>query len=299
MSPDERQGQAVAARADPHHTGATDAVKLQRVVRACRAMVEHGGPLPAAELQQVVGCSSRQLARDCAVLLDVSPRAFGHAVRTGHARSLLRSCDHLIDAIFEAGFGSVRGFYETSAPTLGMAPSAYASGGAGQLLRWTSVGASMGTVLAVVGDLGLTAVRIGPDQIGLLDEVRSELPAAHLIQADHELAEAAAALRALADGHPAQVDLPVDVGGTAFQARVWSALRRIPTGQTRSYAEVATEVGAPSAGRAVARACAANRLALVVPCHRVVRSDGTLGGYRWGLAVKQALIDAERARAGA
>jgi AraC family transcriptional regulator of adaptative response/methylated-DNA-[protein]-cysteine methyltransferase len=280
----------------PDSVARADSVTLERVVRACRAMIVNGGPVPAAELQQLVGCSPRQLARDFARLVGASPRAFGHAVRTGQARSLLRTREQVVEAVFDAGYGSVRGFYETAAPTLGMTPSAYLSGGAGQQLRWTSIETEVGTVLAVAGDLGLVAVRIGPDAAALLDEVRGELPAALFVRADDDLADAARALRAIAEGHSAQLDLPVDVGGTAFQARVWAALRRIPTGQTRTYAEVAADIGAPSAVRAVAGACGANRVALVVPCHRVVRADGTLGGYRWGLAVKQQLLDAELAR---
>jgi AraC family transcriptional regulator of adaptative response/methylated-DNA-[protein]-cysteine methyltransferase len=289
--PDVVSGQVVAAP--------TDAVTLERVLRACRAMVARGGPVPADELQRLVGCSPRQLARDFARLVGASPRTFGHAVRTGQARSLLRSREQVMEAVFDAGYGSVRGFYETTAPTLGMTPSAFASGGAGQQLRWTHVETTVGTVLAVAGDLGLTAVRIGSDSARLLDEVRAELPAALFLRADDELADTAQALRALADGNPAHLDLPVDVGGTAFQARVWAALRRIPAGQTRTYAEVAADVGAPTAVRAVASACGANPVALIVPCHRVVRADGTLGGYRWGLSVKQQLLNAERASASA
>jgi AraC family transcriptional regulator of adaptative response/methylated-DNA-[protein]-cysteine methyltransferase len=276
-----------------------EAVTLERVLRACRAMIAHGGPLPAADLQALVGCSPRQLARDFATLLGASPQTFGHAVRTGEARSLLRAREQIAEAVFDAGYGSVRGFYEKAAPTLGMTPSAYSAGGAGQRLRWTSVETQVGTVLAVAGDLGLAAVRIGPDAASLLEEVRIELPAAIFVRADEELADTAVALRAVAEGHPAQLDLPVDVAGTAFQARVWAALRRIPAGQTLTYAEVAADIGAPTAVRAVASACAANRIALVVPCHRVIRSDGSLGGYRWGLSVKQQLLDAELARTSA
>jgi AraC family transcriptional regulator of adaptative response/methylated-DNA-[protein]-cysteine methyltransferase len=286
-----------AGRSERKVSSTADAVMLDRVLLACRAMVAHGGPLPAAELQRLVGCSARQLARDFATLVGASPRAFGHAVRTGQARSLLRAREQVAGAVFEAGFGSIRGFYETTAPTLGMTPRTFASGGSGQRLRWTSVETTVGTVVAVAGDLGLAAVRVGSDGPGLLDEIRSELPAAGFARADDELAETAQALRALADGYPAHVDLPVDVSGTAFQARVWAALRRIPPGQTRTYADVAADIGAPTAVRAVAGACAANPVALVVPCHRVVRSDGTLGGYRWGLEVKQHLLEAERARA--
>lgn len=141
----------------------------------------------------------------------------------------------------------------------------------------------------------MTAVHIRPDLPAMLAEVQSELPRARLDRADDELAETAVALRALAQGRPAQQALPADVGGTAFQARVWAALRRIPAGQTRSYSQVAADLGAPSAVRAVARACGVNRTALVIPCHRVIRADGGLGGYRWGLEVRRQLLAAEAA----
>jgi AraC family transcriptional regulator, regulatory protein of adaptative response / methylated-DNA-[protein]-cysteine methyltransferase len=266
---------------------------LERVVRACRAMVDAGGPLTAGQLERLTGCSSRQLARDFAAAVGASPRAFGDAVRTGAARRLLREGSPVTDAVYGAGFGSARGFYETAGPTLGMAPKAYAGGATGQTLRWTTCRTSVGVVLAAVGDLGLAAVYIGDDAGPLLDEARREFPGADLVGDDDGLADVAQALRHLADGRPAGVDLPLDLRGTAFQATVWQALRRIPAGQTRTYAQVAAEIGRPSSVRAVARACATNRLALVVPCHRVVRSDGHLAGYRWGIAVKRSLLDHE------
>lgn len=273
----------------------TAAVSLRRVVVACRGMVASGGPLSTKELERLTGCGARQLVREFSASIGVSPRAFGNAVRTGEARRLLRKHDQVIDAIFAAGFGSVRGFYETASPTLGMTPKDYAAGATGQPLRWTTAKTNIGEVLAVTGALGLAAVRIGDQVQPLFDEVLKEFPQAAFVRDDDGLSELASALRDLADGRGRSLEhLPVDLRGTAFQAKVWQALRRIPVGQTRSYTEVATEIGAPTAVRAVANACASNRLALVVPCHRVVRTDGKLGGYRWGLAVKQALIDSEK-----
>lgn len=279
-------------------TVGTGAAALDRVVAACRAMVDAGGPLPSAELERVTAVSARQLARDFGVVAGVSPRAFGHAVRTGEARRLLRDHEQVTDAVFAAGFGSTRAFYETTGPTLGMEPRRYARGGAGQVLRWTAVDTDLGTVVAVAGDLGLTAVRIGDDVDALLAEVRTELPAAAFERDDDGLADLATGLRALASGTAPDHELPVDLHGTAFQARVWDALRRIPVGQTRSYTEVAAAIGAPTAVRAVASACARNPVALVVPCHRVIRGDGSMGGYRWGLAVKERLLARERDTAG-
>ena len=270
---------------------------VDRVGVACAAMLRAGGPVAARDLQRLLDISSRQLGRDFQEHLALTPRAFGQAVRSGNARRLLRTHERVVDAVFAAGFGSTRGFYETTAPTLGMSPADYAAGGAGQTLRWTTAATPVGTVLVVAGDLGLCQVHIGEQETVLLARVQAELPGARLVRADLELAETAAALTALASGVPSETGLSLDVTGTAFQARVWSALQRIPAGQTRSYAAVAADVGAPGSARAVARACATNRLALVIPCHRVVRSDGNLSGYRWGIAVKQHLLDLERSHA--
>ncbi len=270
---------------------------VDRVVLACRAMVAAGGPLPAQSLADLATTSSRQLGRDFQSVIGVPPRAFGSAVRTGGARSLLRDLGQVTDAVFAAGY-SVRGFYEEAGPTLGMPPRSFAAGAPAQLLRWTTVRTDLGWVIAVAGDLGLADVRIGPEPDALVATIAAEYPQARLERADEDLADVARALRAMTAGRPGVADLPLDLRGTAFQATVWSALRRIPAGETRTYSQVAQEIGAPRSVRAVARACATNRLALVVPCHRVVRSDGSMGGYRWGLEVKERLLDLERAAAG-
>ncbi|MCV2394009.1 methylated-DNA--[protein]-cysteine S-methyltransferase [Actinotalea sp. M2MS4P-6] len=272
----------------------TEDLRTAVVLDAARAMAEAGGPLPTPELARLAGVSERTLRRAFTDLLGVGPRAFGQAVRTGAVRGLLRDGAPVTDALLGAGFGSVRAFYETAGETMGMPPSRYAAGAPGEQLGWTAVRTEVGVVLGVVSPRGLCAVRIGPEVGPLLDDVRAEFPGALLDRDDEGLSAIGAALGALAAGHPAPA-LPLDVRGTAFQARVWDALTRIPLGETRTYAELAVEVGRPTAVRAVAGACARNRLALVVPCHRVVRSDGGLGGYRWGLTVKRDLLAAEHA----
>jgi len=273
------------------------AVELAAVVAGCRAMVAAGGPLTRPDLERVTGLVGRRLGRAFGKVIGVSPREFGDAVRTGTARALLREHRGVSQVVFASGFGSVRAFYDTAAATLGMTPSAYAAGAGGERLLWGSASTAVGELLAVATARGLCAVRIGPQVGPLLAEVRAEFPAAELQAAPGVLDDVLGALAALArgGGGGASAGLPVDLRGTAFQARVWSALRQIPPGETRSYQQVAEAVGAPAAVRAVASACARNRLALVVPCHRVVRSDGQLGGFRWGLAVKQSLLDAEHA----
>lgn len=264
-----------------------------RVHAACAAMSAAGGPLPVAELAAIVHVTVRQMQRDFAEVLGVTPRQFGQAVRTDRTRTALRSADSVLDAAFSSGYGSVRAFYEEAARRLGMNPSDYLAGAPQQVLLWSVTATPVGDVIAVATPRGLAAVRIGREA-DLVREIEAEFPYATLERDDAAMADVMRALRALAAGGEAP-ELPVDVHGTAFQARVWGALREIPSGQTRTYAEVADAIGAPTSVRAVARACATNKLALAIPCHRVIRADGDLAGYRWGLAVKQSLLASESA----
>ncbi|TNM64410.1 methylated-DNA--[protein]-cysteine S-methyltransferase [Streptomyces sp. NP160] len=281
----------------------------ERVLAACRAMDQAGGPLPLEDLASLTGWSTRQLGRRFAEVLGTTPRAYGEALRTQRLRPALREGraggGTVLDAAFAAGYGSVRAFYEQGAARLGMTPSQYAAGGSGERLLWSAGPVDVGgvevrRVLVVASLAGVVAVRIGDDDDALLAEVAAELPLADLDHEPEVLTDVVAAVAALArgagDAPEGAAALPLDVRGTAFQAAVWAALRRIPAGQTRSYAEVAAELGRPTAVRAVARACATNPAALVTPCHRVVRSDGGLGGFRWGLEVKRALLAAEQQR---
>lgn len=264
-----------------------------RVAQACEAMTAAGGPLSVASLAGTLHCSARQLQRDFAEVLGITPRAFGQAVRTERTRGALRSAESVLDAVFDAGYGSVRGFYEEAARRLGMTPTDYIAGAPEHLLLWSVTQTPVGDVIAVATPRGLAAVRIGR-AAELEDDMRAEFPHAVLERDDAAMADVMTALSSLATGGRA-AELPVDVHGTAFQARVWGALREIPAGETRTYAEVAATIGRPTSVRAVARACATNRVALAIPCHRVIRSDGSLAGYRWGLAVKRSLLASESA----
>ena len=183
----------------------------------------------------------------------------------------------------------------TPTTTLTRPSSAVAADGATGALGWTAIDTPLGAVVAIAGDRGVAAVRIGPDRSALLDELRDEFDGDTLEPADQPIDGLATALDSLAAGGPAGVDLPLDIEGTEFQWLVWESIRRIPSGQTRTYAEIADEIGRPTSVRAVANACGANPVALVIPCHRVVRSDGGLGGYRWGIEVKRQLLEAEGA----
>lgn len=254
-----------------------------------------GGPLTLAELADIAHCTGRQVQRDFAAV-GVTPAAYGRAVRTDAARAKLRTSTSVTSALFDAGYGSVRAFYEEAGRRLGMSPSEYAAGAPDVPLLWATTPSAVGEVIAVASPRGLCAVRIGSQRPALVDEIQREFPAAALLEDPAAMADVLKALRALAVGASAN-SLPLDVRGTAFQASVWQALRTIPQGQTRTYTEIAAQIGHPSSVRAVAAACARNRVALVVPCHRVIRSDGGLAGYAWGLEVKQQLLDAEQSAA--
>ncbi|MGJ7440778.1 methylated-DNA--[protein]-cysteine S-methyltransferase [Aquipuribacter sp. MA13-6] len=290
-------------REQPSGEGEQSDPDRARVAAACRVMDDAGGPVAAEDLASAAHCSPRQLHRAFAAVLQVTPLQYGRAVRTGRAREVLRSAGTVTDAVWEAGYGSARGFYEEAGRRLGMRPAEFAAGARGRRLQWSAVDTVLGAVLVVVSPDGICAVRIAPgttaaEPEAMLAEVREELPHAELVRDDEALVHVTAAVQGLARGErPAgdrSTDLPLDVAGTAFQARVWQALREIPAGSTHTYTQVAAAIGSPSSVRAVARACATNPVALVVPCHRVIRSDGSLAGYRWGLEVKRSLLDAER-----
>jgi AraC family transcriptional regulator of adaptative response/methylated-DNA-[protein]-cysteine methyltransferase len=254
-----------------------------------------GGPLPLAELAELAACTARQVQRDFQAL-GISPVAYGRAVRSDAARAALKRAARVTDAASDAGYGSVRGFYEEVGRRLGMTPSEYSAGAPGLPLLWAATPSAIGLIIAVASPVGLCAVRIGSDEEALESQIRAEFAASSLSHEPDAMRDVLTALRALALGDTA-LELPLDVRGTAFQARVWQALRAIPAGETRTYSEIAEEIGSPSSVRAVAAACASNLVALAVPCHRVVRSDGSLAGYAWGLEVKQQLLDAEREQA--
>ena len=271
----------------------------RRVTRACQLMEDAGGPLATAELAGAVHVGERQLQRDFQVVMGVGPREYGEAIRTQRAKRTLKQRERVSDAVFEAGYGSVRAFYEEVGQRLGMTPSEYQRGtrtkaSAPQFpLLWSITPSAVGEIIAVATPKGLAAARIGNDAAALEREITHEFDGFELLRDDDAMSDVMFALRQLALGNAQEHPLPVDVQGTAFQARVWQALRRIEPGETKTYAQLAEELGQPSATRAVARACAMNKVALSIPCHRVIRADGSLAGYAWGLEVKQQLRESE------
>lgn len=291
----EAGGYRPCRRCRPRGGGTVPTEAVRAVAAACRLLErDEEATTTLAALAAQVGMSPSHLSRSFKRLLGMTPRQYGAEARLERARRELRAGAAVTDAIYGAGYGSSRAFYEGARAGLGMTPSAYRRGGAAQRITYTVVGSRLGEVLVATTEEGVCAVRFvdgGDDGAALLS---GEFPAATTVRDDGALAEVAAQVVAAVDGQPgAGQALPLDVRATAFQLRVWQALRAIPRGQTRSYREVARSIGQPTAVRAVAGACAANPVALLVPCHRVVASGGALAGYRWGTDRKRALLDAE------
>lgn len=252
--------------------------------------------LGLAELADAVGLSATHLQRRFRQQFGLSPAEYRAQRRLAGLKRGLRAGHDVTRALYDAGYGSPSRVYEHGAARLGMAPQAYRRGGEGLELRWSLVPTALGQALVAVTERGVCAVLLGEDAGALEADLRAEFPRATLRRVDAGRDEfLAPRVRAVAEALSDRAGaVPVELIGTAFQQRVWEALMRIPTGETRSYAELADSLGMPRGARAVARACAGNRVAVLVPCHRVIRGDGSLGGYRWGLPRKQALLDSER-----
>lgn len=275
---------------------AADAVTL--VGSLCEFIRDNpDGPHTLAALGRRAGLSPAHLQRVFKRVAGVSPRQFADACRLGRLKSGLKGGESVTTAMFAAGYGSSSRLYEKAAGQLGMTPGEYRGGGQA-LIRFTTAACDLGRVLLAATDRGVCAVSLADTDEVLAEFLRAEFPAAELRRADAELAGWLAALLHRIAGTGPHPDLPLDVKGTAFQRRVWEELRKIPRGQTRTYAEVAATIGEPTAARAVARACATNPASVVIPCHRVVGSDGALRGYRWGLARKKKLLESEKADQG-
>lgn len=248
-------------------------------------------------LGRAVGMSPFHLQREFKRRFGVSPSEYARARRQSRFRDLLRSEETVSRATYEAGFGSSSRVYEGASRDLGMTPAAYRRGAVGVKIRYTVVRSPFGRLLVAVTERGVCAVKLGDDPAALEQALHEEFSRAvikRVRSGDEWLEELVARVAThLPDSAARDTEIPFDVVGTSFQWRVWRALQEIPPGETRSYSDVARRIRKPKAVRAVAQACAANRIAVVVPCHRVIREDGTLGGYRWGLDVKSRLLDAE------
>lgn len=266
--------------------------KLERA----RALLDTG-EATLGELAAAVGLSASHLQRTFAARYGLSPAEYLAQRKLGTLKSGLREGHEVSAALYDAGYGSPSRVYEDGAVKLGMTPARYRAGGAGEQIRWSLADTALGTALVATTTRGVCMVELGDDAAALESKLKAEFPFATLERVDAGRDEfLAPRLHAVADalaGKRATVAL--DLIGTVFQKKVWDALMKIPAGETRSYAELAAQLGAPRAARAVASACARNKVAIVVPCHRVVRGDGSLGGYRWGLPLKQQVLQRERA----
>jgi AraC family transcriptional regulator of adaptative response/methylated-DNA-[protein]-cysteine methyltransferase len=267
---------------------------VELVMRACRIIEAHTeGTISLGDLSKQLDISSYHLQRTFKTVTGVTPRQYAADHRLREFKSLINSGSDVTNALYEAGYGSSRGLYENASEKLGMTPSAYQKGGRGMEIRYTIVDCYLGRLLVAATERGVCAVSFGDDDETLEAALRTTYAEAKVSSDDGRLRNWVNILLDYLSGSQPHIDLPLDVQATSFQLRVWEELRKIPYGATRSYGEVARAIGQPTASRAVASACASNAVALIIPCHRVVREDGTISGYRWGTKRKQALLESE------
>jgi AraC family transcriptional regulator, regulatory protein of adaptative response / methylated-DNA-[protein]-cysteine methyltransferase len=296
----ERAGLRACLRCRPLATTgvAPEAVRMRKVCDYIRAHAEQEEGLTLARLATVAGISPFHFQRAFKAMVGVTPRQFVEACRLRSLKKELRKSPSVTDAIYEAGFGSSSRVYERADTRLGMTPAEYRAGGKGLAISYVAVDSALGRVMIAATDRGLCFVQFAEHDDELVAMLRTEYPTADIGPMREPYPEQFGqwmnALQEHLAGQQPRLDLPLDLRATAFQMKVWRYLQSIPYGGVQSYSEVAAGVGAPSASRAVAQACAANRVALVIPCHRVIRNSGALGGYRWGIERKRTLIDQER-----
>jgi AraC family transcriptional regulator, regulatory protein of adaptative response / methylated-DNA-[protein]-cysteine methyltransferase len=281
--------------------------RAEKVARVCREIdsriraeddAGNEARLTLASLSSAVGMVPYQLERAFRHVMGITPRQYADAQRMRRLKSSLQKGDDVTTALYDAGFGSSRGLYERAPSQLGMTPGTYRQGGAGMQIHYTIVDSPLGRLLVAATDRGISALYLGEKDAALEGALQKEYPHAEIDSSSSgskNLKEWVSRILAHLRGKEPHLDLPTDVQATAFRRRVWEELKRIPYGATRTYSEVARAIGRPRAIRAVARACATNPVSVVVPCHRVVRADGNLAGYRWGLDRKRALLEQESA----
>jgi AraC family transcriptional regulator of adaptative response/methylated-DNA-[protein]-cysteine methyltransferase len=291
----ERAGFRPCKRCAPGSARAQDPHR-EAVLRACQIMDEAETPPLLDDLAQEIGYSPSYFSRLFKRIVGVTPKQYAMEKRLGRVRDSLQAGTTVTEAVYAAGFGSGSRFYEDAAASLGMKPSTYQKGGRGMRIRFAITQCFLGWVLIAATEQGICALEFA-DEPGVLDErLRARFSEAEFVESDPAFREWSAQILAHLESPRDDLDLPLDVWGTAFQRRVWTALREIPPGSTASYGEVAARLGNPKAARAVARACATNPVSVAIPCHRVIRSDGGLGGYRWGLERKRKLLEREAER---
>ena len=289
----ERAGFRACRRCRPRE----DSPELRRselVTRACRAIEAADKPPVLSELARSSGLSASRFHRVFKSETGVTPRAYAAAVRAGRVRAQLDASATVTDALWRSGFESTGRFYESAAERLGMTPTEFRAGGSGTRIQFAVGECWLGAILVAATERGVCAILLGDDPEELLRDLQDRFPQAELIGGDSQFERTVAAVVGLIEQPAGGLDLPLDVRGTAFQQQVWEALRKIPPGTTVTYSEIAEKLGRPTAVRAVATACAANPLAVAIPCHRVVRRDGAPAGYRWGIDRKRSLLEREQ-----
>jgi AraC family transcriptional regulator, regulatory protein of adaptative response / methylated-DNA-[protein]-cysteine methyltransferase len=290
----EKAGYRACKRCRPDQLGAPDP-QVEAVARACERIEQAEEAPKLAELAANAGLSPYHFHRVFKAITGVTPKAYAAETRARRAADKLRTAETVTEAIYDAGFNSSSRFYENTDARLGMTPGAVRRGGAGIFIRFAVGEASLGAVLVAATDKGVCAILLGDDPDALVRDLQDRFPRAEFEGGDAEFERMVAQVVGLVEAPGQRLDLPLDIRGTAFQQRVWAALRAIPAGKTATYKEIARAIGEPKAVRAVAQACGANPLAIAIPCHRVVRTDGDLSGYRWGVERKRKLIDREAA----
>lgn len=288
----EREGFRPCRRCDPRNTPRQAESKLIR--EACVRMEQSSDdPIRIEAVARQLGISPFRLNRVFRRVVGISPGSYARSIRLRRFKKQLREGKDVTSALYKAGYGSSSRLYESSDGHLGMTPGTYGRGGQGMEIGYTTVATPLGRVLVAGTVRGVSAIYLGESEERLEETLRHEYPAAKISKNPAQVSQWVRQLVRHLSGEQPNLDLPLDVKATAFQRRVWESLQQIPRGSTRSYSELARAVGLPKGQRAVARACATNPAAILIPCHRIVREDGGLGGYRWGLKRKQALLDAE------
>jgi AraC family transcriptional regulator of adaptative response/methylated-DNA-[protein]-cysteine methyltransferase len=288
----ERAGFRPCKRCKPNEPSLHDRYAA-KVTEACRLIEEAEEPPQLDELARATGLSAYHFHRIFKAIAGVTPKAYTVAHRQKRVRENLTRSRSVTEAIHEAGFNSSGRFYANSAEVLGMTPTDFRSGGANADMRFAVGECSLGSILVAASDKGIAAILFGTNPEALVHDLEDRFPKANLIGGDRAFEDVMAKVVGLVEAPEIGLDLPLDVRGTAFQHRVWQALREIPVGTTATYSEIAERIGMPKAVRAVAAACAANEIAVAIPCHRVVRNDGSLSGYRWGVERKRKLLERE------
>jgi AraC family transcriptional regulator of adaptative response/methylated-DNA-[protein]-cysteine methyltransferase len=292
----ERAGFRACKRCKPNQAGIA-AENADKIAKACR-WIKQSEKIPTlGELATHVGMSPFYFHRTFKSLTGLTPNAYAKAHRHQRVRASLQKSSSVTDAIYDAGFNSSGRFYENTNKALGMTPTKFRDGGKGADIFFAIGKATLGSILVAQSNKGVCSILIGDDPEALVRNLQDQFPKANLIGDEAGYQDLVAKVVGLIEKPELGFDLPLDIRGTAFQQRVWKALQRIPPGSTATYTDIAKQIGMPKAVRAVAQACGANALAVAIPCHRVIRNDGSLSGYRWGIERKRILLDREGAHA--